>query len=239
MRLANIREREEMFRKLEIGEAKSSLSDAFSPTQSKNAPSNRGLAREKRVKEVLPPRKSLRQRNIVAYTELKLPEERLIKIAPRVEDRPKLEFKNISCKGTCKGSNEESVDFLNNITNSIQSKQKSKVKIVKPDSTKYLERISKITINPERVAKVVKERIFSVAVHPMETKVLAAAGDKWGGIGLWDVNDTEGVNNGVQVWNPHTRPINCLTWDKFNPTCLVSTAYDGTVRCTDVEKQEH
>ena len=42
-------------------------------------------------------------------------------------------------------------------------------------------------ITAEQVAKVVPQRIFSLAVHPTESKVLAFAGDKWGRLGLWDV----------------------------------------------------
>ena len=42
-------------------------------------------------------------------------------------------------------------------------------------------------ITAEQVAKVVPQRIFSIAVHPTEGKVLAFAGDKWGRVGLWDV----------------------------------------------------
>ena len=42
-------------------------------------------------------------------------------------------------------------------------------------------------ITAEQVAKVVPQRIFSLAVHPTETKILAFAGDKWGRLGLWDV----------------------------------------------------
>ena len=42
-------------------------------------------------------------------------------------------------------------------------------------------------MNEFRVAKVVPNRIFSVAIHPSESKVLVVAGDKWGKIGFWDV----------------------------------------------------
>ena len=42
-------------------------------------------------------------------------------------------------------------------------------------------------ITAEQVAKVVPQRIFSVAVHPTESKILALVGDKWGRLGLWDV----------------------------------------------------
>ncbi len=42
-------------------------------------------------------------------------------------------------------------------------------------------------IKAEQVAKVVPQRIFSMAIHPSEDKILAIAGDKWGRLGIWDV----------------------------------------------------
>ena len=42
-------------------------------------------------------------------------------------------------------------------------------------------------ITADQVAKVVPQRIFSLAVHPTESKILAFVGDKWGRLGLWDV----------------------------------------------------
>lgn len=39
----------------------------------------------------------------------------------------------------------------------------------------------------QHVGKVTKHRIFSLAIHPMQEKVLAVAGDKLGGVGIWDV----------------------------------------------------
>ena len=42
-------------------------------------------------------------------------------------------------------------------------------------------------------------RIFSLAIHPSQTKLLVAAGGKWGSIGFWDVNDNESKTHGVQV----------------------------------------
>lgn len=47
--------------------------------------------------------------------------------------------------------------------------------------------MAKTKLTAERVAKVVPERSFSLTVHPSATKVIAAAGDKWGKIGIWDV----------------------------------------------------
>ena len=46
---------------------------------------------------------------------------------------------------------------------------------------------SKMKITPQQVAKVTKERIYSVAIHPSREKVLVCAGDKSGSLGMWDV----------------------------------------------------
>ena len=37
------------------------------------------------------------------------------------------------------------------------------------------------------VCKVVPDRIFSLAIHPAESKILVCAGGKWGKLGMWDV----------------------------------------------------
>ena len=50
------------------------------------------------------------------------------------------------------------------------------------------------------MAKVIGTRIFSLAVHPSEDKLLVFAGGKWGGVGLWDVNDTESERHGVEFF---------------------------------------
>ena len=48
--------------------------------------------------------------------------------------------------------------------------------------------INKInTIPYDEIAKLVPERIYSLEMHPSASKLLAAAGDTWGRVGLWDV----------------------------------------------------
>lgn len=42
-------------------------------------------------------------------------------------------------------------------------------------------------LTSDQVAKVVPDRVFSVAIHPTRDKVLVAGGGKWGAVGLWDV----------------------------------------------------
>jgi hypothetical protein len=44
--------------------------------------------------------------------------------------------------------------------------------------------LSKLTLSPERIAKVVPQRIFSMAIHPTGNELLLAVGDKWGNLGV-------------------------------------------------------
>ena len=52
---------------------------------------------------------------------------------------------------------------------------------------RYLNAVNKMALTPNRVAKVTKDRVFSLAVHPTHEKLLVMAGDKWGKIGIWDL----------------------------------------------------
>lgn len=44
-----------------------------------------------------------------------------------------------------------------------------------------------MVLSEDTVKKVVKNRVCSVAIHPSESIVFVAAGDKYGQIGLWNV----------------------------------------------------
>lgn len=52
---------------------------------------------------------------------------------------------------------------------------------------RFTKALNKLTLRADRVAKVVPDRIFSLAIHPTEDKMLVMAGDKWGKLGFWDV----------------------------------------------------
>jgi hypothetical protein len=49
---------------------------------------------------------------------------------------------------------------------------------------RFRRELSKLTLSPERIAKVVPQRICSMAVHPTENELLLAVGDKWGNLGM-------------------------------------------------------
>lgn len=43
-------------------------------------------------------------------------------------------------------------------------------------------------------------------------------------------------DDGVLLFEPHTRPVNCMAFSTFRPTQLLTLSYDGSLRCMDVEK---
>ena len=91
---------------------------------------------------------------------------------------------------------------------------------------------------PDQVAKVVPERIYSVAFHPTSHKTIAVAGDKLGHVGFWDVNAnfSESDRDGVHLFKPHARPISNLQFCKSGDK-LFSGSYDGSVRLFDIRNE--
>ena len=60
----------------------------------------------------------------------------------------------------------------------------------------------------EDVAKLTGNRVYSVWAHPSPHKLLVAAGDNQGDLGLWDVDNVHGGgNSGVYKYHPHIEPI--------------------------------
>ena len=50
-------------------------------------------------------------------------------------------------------------------------------------------------------------------------------------------DSTEG-HDGVFLFEPHTKPINVLSFKPTDYTKIYSCSYDGTIRCGDLEKQQ-
>ena len=96
--------------------------------------------------------------------------------------------------------------------------------------------VDELSIDKEEwVAKVTPDRIYSVAAHPSESKLICCAGDKRGYIGLWDVDApaSEDNHNGVHLFRVHSRPICCLEWASSDS--MISASYDGSVRRFNAE----
>ncbi|XP_042328356.1 WD repeat-containing protein 76 [Sceloporus undulatus] len=99
----------------------------------------------------------------------------------------------------------------------------------------YEVNLHRMVLGGDAVAKVVRSRIYSVAVHPSESRTLVAAGDKWGQVGLWDLDSTSG-EDGVHAFAIHSQPVSCMYFSPFNPAHLLSLSHDGTLRNGDVTR---
>merc|ERR1711892_180942 len=235
IRLRNIREREALFNELNISEANSELKHLLNiTTKNKQGPSKRGIASIKKEKEILQPRKSSRLRGgKVAEIDRYVPE-----LETTVEETPIL-LQSLDIKETFNNSSDPaSLTHAQNFLTSLSKATTSKSTISFSGSS-LKSATSSLSLSEEQVAKVVPGRIFSLALHPSSDPLIAAVGDKSGHVGLWDILATSSPNNGVHLYQPHTRPVNCLTWDMANTNNLISTSYDGTTRMLDTERQEH
>ena len=67
---------------------------------------------------------------------------------------------------------------------------------------------------------------------PYAPRTLAPPGDKWGKVGLWDVD--AGDDAPVATFEPHSRPVAGLRVLPSTPHLLLSCSQDGAVRCLDL-----
>ncbi|NXM40138.1 WDR76 protein, partial [Gymnorhina tibicen] len=102
-----------------------------------------------------------------------------------------------------------------------------------PDIKRYQESLSSMVLSEENIRKVVKNRVCSMAIHPSESTILVAAGDKWGHIGLWNVSCRS--EEGAHIFIPHSFQVNCMHFSPCNPAHLLSLSND-TLRCGDVTR---
>ncbi|XP_077041419.1 WD repeat-containing protein 76 isoform X2 [Agelaius phoeniceus] len=102
-----------------------------------------------------------------------------------------------------------------------------------PDIKRYRESLSSMVLREENIRKVVKSRVCSMAIHPSQSTILVAAGDKLGCVGLWNVSC--GTEEGAHTFIPHNFPVNCMHFSPCNPAHLLSLSND-TLRCGDVTR---
>ncbi|XP_008057797.1 WD repeat-containing protein 76 [Carlito syrichta] len=100
---------------------------------------------------------------------------------------------------------------------------------------RYKANLNGMVISKDTVYKVTKGPIFSVALHPSETRTLIAVGAKFGQVGLCDLTQ-QPKGNGVYVFHPHSQPVSCLYFSPANPAHILSLSYDGTLRCGDFSR---
>eukprot|EP00075_Anas_platyrhynchos_P032900 XP_027322153.1 WD repeat-containing protein 76 [Anas platyrhynchos] len=99
--------------------------------------------------------------------------------------------------------------------------------------SRYQNSLNSMVLSEDNVRKVVQNRVCSVAIHPSESLIFVAAGDKYGQIGLWNV-DCKG-EEGAHVFTPHNYSVNCMHFSPSNPAHLLSLSHD-VLRCGDVTR---
>ncbi|CAC5358845.1 WD repeat-containing protein 76 [Mytilus coruscus] len=236
LRLKNLQDNADFFAKLGITEMKTEIKQSTKPsktTQLKSKP----VKKEKTKAPPEPRRASLR----IAKMDpdgAPLPEDYFKQPFEPVEEHPRKPSGPLDMAEYLgfNSSDSEHDDLLSKMKGCF----KCKIEKTTEDKTSfdsYVKNLSKLKINMERVAKVVPNRVFSLDIHPTNTKLITAAGDKWGFLGIWDVMaGREFQTDGVVVYTPHSRPINCLKFSLHKQNQLYSCSYDGTVRCCDLQK---
>ncbi|XP_052528304.1 WD repeat-containing protein 76 [Tympanuchus pallidicinctus] len=101
------------------------------------------------------------------------------------------------------------------------------------DMKRYQAALSSMLLREDGIRKVVSSRVCSVAIHPSESTVLVAAGDKYGHVGLWDASCT--TEGGALVFTPHNFSVNCMRFSPSHPAQLLSLSHDS-LRCGDVSR---
>ncbi|KAM6942699.1 WD repeat-containing protein 76 [Xenentodon cancila] len=223
-RLENIRQNQAFLSSINLFQATAELKQMAQPKQSQ-----KGLRPQAAMKEVLPPRKSLRLQNKEAES-LTLPPEPSGKLifersSPVKKPAGPLLMDPVNMEDGFKLPS-KLLDLCSEET------QERKMSL---DLKEYCSAVKSMRITEDAVAKVVKDRIFSAAFHPCSSSLLMAAGDKWGKVGLWNMGADWG-DDGVLLFEPHTRPVGCMAFSRAHPTQLLSLSYDGSLRCMDVEK---
>jgi len=244
-RLKNIADRKNKFDELKLNEISADVS--FEYVKPKKTASRRGLSAPNHNKEkapLEPMRKSLRLQRIDADTGVTLPDKEPTRYHIVEYDEPQRPpIKDLTLEELCNNNEDwESTSKYFNDKIKPHLDQDNKKSFLSSscfsDISKIAKGIKSLKITPERVAKVAPDRIFSLAIHPSETKLLVCAGGKWGSIGFWDVKDNKSEKHGVQVIKHHSRPINCLSFDTYDSSKLVSTSYDGSVRLFDINAEK-
>ncbi|NXX50985.1 WDR76 protein, partial [Tricholaema leucomelas] len=98
---------------------------------------------------------------------------------------------------------------------------------------RYQDSLNSMVLSEENIRKVVKSRVCSMAIHPSESILLLAAGDKTGQIGLWNVDCRS--EEAAHTFIPHNDSVSCMHFSPCNPAHLLSLSSES-LRCGDVTR---
>lgn len=261
-RLANIAERDALLKKLT---QEAQAAGSFPPPASLNGSANpkkrsakpKGPPAKKVKKEDIQPRRvSSRLKGIQADSEVQRKKEEVEYEERRVEEQKKRERKTDEV--WFEGSLLIGTDtLLKGVANPGERTFDDEIDVGDGDLKKLRDRMGGLKLwgewDPSRI-KLVPERIYSMAFHPMREKAVIFAGDKLGNLGVIDAGQTkdnavkgevkqededeedEDPNPMVSVIKPHTRTISAMHTHPSKPETLFTASYDSSIRATDLQK---
>lgn len=104
----------------------------------------------------------------------------------------------------------------------------------KSEDESYIQSMKALSLAEDDVAKLTESRVAAVWFHPTPHKLICAAGDKAGNIGLWDVDSKSTGVGGVFKYKPHVEGVNKIFCWENEPSKMYSCSYDGTIRVLDL-----
>ncbi|KAJ5779582.1 hypothetical protein N7457_007302 [Penicillium paradoxum] len=260
-RLANIAERDALFKKLTLESQSSGLftSPKVSPGNGAK-PKKRTTPKVKKEADVTPRRTSSRLKGIAAESEVAKRKADDEYEAMREAERTKRmrrtdEFTQADMFISGQKLSPDSLIGVDVITKGVAKPYERTFgaddidKTTDKDLKALREEMNGLTLweqwDPQRI-KVTPERVYSMAFHPSETKPLIFAGDKMGHLGMLDASqekpglgedhDDDDPDPVLTTLKPHTRTISAMMVNPSKPTHLYTASYDSSIRALDLEK---
>lgn len=236
VRLENIKRNREMFEEYNITGAKEELA----PKRRKSEIEVFGLKikKEKIDWESLPRRKSLRLQNQpakpVSAIQTESKRNTFFRLLENEENR-KPDVMEMKCVNILEENFDLAVKLKSWYADNEDSEVYTDTDNISDDIIEYKEKLSSLRISG--IARVTKERGYSLEWYPSRTKKIICSGDKRGCIGIWDVENSK-EKDSVLVFDVHSRPVTCLTFSPFDSSKLYSCSYDGTFTCGDFNQMK-
>ncbi|XP_061232569.1 WD repeat-containing protein 76 [Neopsephotus bourkii] len=152
---------------------------------------------------------------------------------PEAEEYPKVPAGPLSMIPEDQGGNSKLPDDLLATWMRISEVKAHGTEKLPSDMKRYQDSLTSMVLSEDSIKKVVKYRVCSAAIHPSESIIFVAAGDRCGQIGLWNVSCK--AQEEAHVFTAHNDPVNCMEFSPFNPAHLLSVS-NGSLRCGDVTR---
>ncbi|XP_069722731.1 WD repeat-containing protein 76 [Phaenicophaeus curvirostris] len=224
-RLKNLTENAKFFAALKLHETAAKLQQIATKSQSHITK----RAKPKKVKDETVRRRSMRLQRIQP-SGIPMPE---VPAQPEAEEYPQVPAGPLPMIPEDQVESSKLTEDLLMTWMRISEMKASDTRKHTPDMERYRGNLSRMVLREENIKKVVKSRVSSMAIHPSESVLFVAAGDKLGQLGLWNVDCKS--EEGTHVFVPHNFLVSCMHFSPFNPAHLLSLSND-TLRCGDVTR---